>query len=416
MKKYFVKENFLVRPEYSLLTVFFNPGIFVYNHEEWRETKRFTMKALKSIGFGRTMLEPTIHLEIDYFLKCIGEKSKSGPFQMAQFTGPAASNVVSQLILGERYDYEHPTRKMFDKIFLRPIDKNDYRPVYLSPMGFVKWTKLLLKLPLPAVTFWRNFNEVVSQHIKNRVEEIRKNFNLNDEPSNYIECCLKEIDENKDNIDFKRKYFDDTHMIENCFAFFAAGSGTTQEYLEWWFVIMANFPEVQEKMRTEVDLIVGNAKASLSMKNLMPYTEAVLAEVHRFSSLVGLNAAHIAYEDSDFGPYFLPAGTQIILNLNEIHHDPDNFERPDDFLPERFLSEDGKKFIRSEKLMPYGYGKRTCAGEALAQAEIFLFTTSTLQKFIIKTPNKWNGKTFNGLCTRLPEDAANLIVQLREDK
>lgn len=414
VKKYFVKDNFIQRPDHFLLKVFFHPGILAFNHEEWKETKRFTMKALKSIGFGKKSLEPTLHREIEYFLKSIEEKSKSGPFRIASFAGPAAANVVSLLILGERYDYDDPVHDMLAKIFLRPHNEVDNRPTYFSPLGFMKWTKIFLKLNLPSIVFWKRFNQVCADHINKRVQEIRENFNVNDEPSNYIECFMKEMHENKDNPEFKKEYFDDTHIIENCFAFFAAGSGTSQEYIEWWFVLMANYPEIQEKMRAEVDSIVGNAKAQLSMRSLMPFTEAVNLEVHRFSSITGLNAPHISYEDSEFGPYFLPAGTQVIVNLNEIHHDPENFERPNDFWPERFIK-DGK-FVKSEKIVAFGYGKRSCAGETLAHTEIFLFTVSALQRFVISAPKKWDGKTYNGLFTRLPVDAENIILKVREDK
>lgn len=414
MKKFFVKDNFQSRPSHALVNVFANPGIIMYNGEEWRTTKRFTMKALKSLGFGRSVFEPQMHLEIDFFLKEIEKRSKLGTIKIAQLTGAAASNVVSLIVLGERYDYSSQTRKMFDDVFLRPMGENDLRPIYMSPLAFVKSARLLIHANISSIKFWKKWQSTSSEFIKKRAEKIKAIYDPKTEPRNYIECFFKEVDENKDNASFDMKYFDETHLLENCYAFFTAGSSTTQEYLEWWFMIMANYPQVQEKMRTEVDSIVGDEKATISMRNKMPYTEAVLAEVHRFSSLVGLNAPHIAQKDSQFGPYFLPAGTQIILNLNEIHHDPNNFYKPDQFIPERFISEDGKKFIRSDKLIPFGHGKRSCAGEALAQAEIFLFTTSTLKKFIIKSPTNWNGKTYNGLCTRLPEDATDIIAQRRQ--
>lgn len=176
---------------------------------------------------------------------------------------------------------------------------------------------------------------------------------------------------------------------------------------------MANYPKVQERMRAEIDAVVGQQKATLSMRNSMPYTESVLAEVHRFASLIGLNLQHVAAEDAEFGPYFLPAGTQVILNLNEIHHDPDNFEKPNEFIPERFLSAEGNKFIRSDKLMPFGHGKRSCAGQSLALAEIFLFTVSTLQKFVLKTSQKWNGQAYMNLVSRLPREPVKVIAELR---
>ena len=393
-----------------------NPGIIHYNGETWRALKRFTMKSLKSLGFGRSVFEPAMHREISYFLDCVDEERKQGPIKIARLTGPAASNVVTLIVAGERFNYDHPTRKKLDEMFLRPLDGPDERVDYLGPINFIESVKYLMKMPIPHPAFYKvkEFQTFNWNYIKSRVESVKSTFDWQkDEPKNYIECFIKEVKENKDNPEFDMKYFDEEYLIQNCYAFFVAGSATTQEYLEWWFLVMSQYPEVQERMRKEVDEVVGEREASLSDRNSMPFTEAVIHEVHRWASLIGVNLPHCLFEESEFGPYLLPAGTQIILNLDKIHHDPDNFAKPDEFLPERFLSADGKKFIRSEKVIPFGYGKRSCPGESLAQAEIFLFAVSTLQKFIIKPTKRFDGNTHTNVFSRIPITPVEIIAEPR---
>ena len=377
------------------------------------------MKSLKFIGFGKSAFEPEMHFEINYFLDAIDQHRKKGPIKIAQLTCPAASNVVTLILVGERLNYDHPTRQQLDQLFRRPLDGPDDLVDYLGPINFVETLKYFVKMPNPHPAFYKTKGFQVSNrnYIQNRVQVVKSTFDWRkDEPKNFVECFIKEVNENKDNPEFDMKYLEEEYLIQNCYSFFAAGSATTQEYLEWWFLAMSEYPEVQERMRGEVDEVIGDKKATLSDRKAMPFTEAVIQEVHRWAALLALNLPHCVLEETEFGPYLLPAGTQVIVNLDKIHHDSDNFAQPEDFRPERFISADGKKFIRSEKVIPFGYGKRSCPGESLAQAEIFLFTVSTLQRFIIKPTKKFDGKTYTSIFARWPKEPVEIIAEPRKLK
>lgn len=73
----------------------------------------------------------------------------------------------------------------------------------------------------------------------------------------------------------------------------------------------------------------------------------------------------------------------MITNVWGIHYDPKNFEDPETFLPDRFISADGK-FISSRRVIPFSIGERNCLGEQLARMEVFLYVASLVQKFYIK--------------------------------
>uniref|UniRef100_A0A8C1KX63 Uncharacterized protein n=1 Tax=Cyprinus carpio TaxID=7962 RepID=A0A8C1KX63_CYPCA len=76
--------------------------------------------------------------------------------------------------------------------------------------------------------------------------------------------------------------------------------------------------------------------------------------------------------------HFIPKNTIIIPNLYGAHHDPEVWDDPYSFKPERFL-EGGGGSLRA--LIPFGGGARLCLGEAIAKMEIFLFTAYLLQDF-----------------------------------
>ena len=65
-----------------------------------------------------------------------------------------------------------------------------------------------------------------------------------------------------------------------------------------------------------------------------------------------------------------------------VHNDPNVWEEPHQFNPQRFLDADGK-FIVSNQVIPFSLGARRCVGEQLARMEIFLLLVSIIQKFEI---------------------------------
>ncbi|CAG2102090.1 unnamed protein product [Medioppia subpectinata] len=84
----------------------------------------------------------------------------------------------------------------------------------------------------------------------------------------------------------------------------------------------------------------------------------------------------------------IPKDTHIIINMWANDNDPNVWENPSEFRPERHLSEDHKTFIRAEQLIPFSLGKRSCPGEGLAVVEVFLYLSSLLQKYDIKANHK----------------------------
>lgn len=116
----------------------------------------------------------------------------------------------------------------------------------------------------------------------------------------------------------------------------------------------------------------------------MPFTEALIAETLRFSSITPSGVQHKALRDITFRGYTIPKNTVITSNLYYIHHDPKVWGDPENFRPERFLSPDGKVFKKHEALMPFSTGRRQCIGESLARDSLFLFATNVFQRFWVK--------------------------------
>lgn len=113
--------------------------------------------------------------------------------------------------------------------------------------------------------------------------------------------------------------------------------------------------DVQQKVQAELDLQVPAGSVPRPSDRLkLPYTEAVLAEVHRFCSFVPFGVMHAAKEDTVLQTYDIPKGTWILPNIYFIHHDERHWEDPFVFKPERFLSAECPS---SENFLPFSIGE-----------------------------------------------------------
>ena len=151
---------------------------------------------------------------------------------------------------------------------------------------------------------------------------------------------------------------------------FQAGSETTVTYLNFLIVFMINFPSVQDKVQEELDRVVGRSRLpSLADGKRLPYTEAVIQEIHRMASITPFAIYHAPSEETTIAGYTFTKSDFIVPNLYEIHHDPRHFDDQGMFNPSRFIDEASGEFVPHPAVLPFGFGKRECLGKSLAKAE-----------------------------------------------
>ncbi|NXC47862.1 CP2J3 protein, partial [Penelope pileata] len=122
----------------------------------------------------------------------------------------------------------------------------------------------------------------------------------------------------------------------------------------------------------------------LEDRNNMPYTNAVIHEVQRKGNIVPFNVPRLTVKDTILAGFCVPKGTILMPNISSVMFDEKEWETPHSFNPEHFLK-DGQ-FWKREAFMPFSIGKRSCLGELLARAELFLFFTALLQTFTFQAP------------------------------
>ncbi|XP_040262288.1 cytochrome P450 2G1-like [Bufo bufo] len=222
-------------------------------------------------------------------------------------------------------------------------------------------------------TLLEELNDFVAERVKMNQETLDPQ-----NPRDYIDCFLMKMHEEKDNPDSE---FNMRNLILSLNNLFFAGGETVATTLKHGFLILLKYPDLQAKIYKEIDDVIGrDRQPNIDDRSKMPYTDAVIHEIQRFSDVIPMNAPHSATRDTIFRGYTIPKGTGVCALLCSVLEDPTYFATPDKFNPNHFLDSEGN-FKRNEAFAPFSFGKRLCLGEGLARMELFLFFTSILQNF-----------------------------------
>lgn len=138
----------------------------------------------------------------------------------------------------------------------------------------------------------------------------------------------------------------------------------------------------------------------------MPYTEATLREILRFETLAPSSVPHRAMRDTTLAGFQIPKDTIVQVGLFALHNDKEVWGDPENFRPERFLDDHGKVNLKKDFSLPFGAGKRLCAGETFARNTMFLCIAALLQNFNLKASNGVLPKLEDTSCGlgRMPRD------------
>ncbi|KAK7032180.1 hypothetical protein VNI00_013354 [Paramarasmius palmivorus] len=165
-----------------------------------------------------------------------------------------------------------------------------------------------------------------------------------------------------------------------------AGSDTTSSFLKYLIIALIAFPRVQRKAQEEIDRVVGHERIpTLQDIENLPYIRALIKEVIRIRPVVPL-VPHGTLADMEYRGFMIPKGTMIFVNTYGIYHNPEHFDNPETFDPERYvLHEYGiKEGVDPNTFrdnIAFGYGRRSCPGIHLAENSINLNTMNFIWAF-----------------------------------
>ena len=351
-------------------------GIFFNEGPLWQEHRRFAMRHLRDLGMGKSLLNSMISNEFALFAehlkKSVGQEIKANNLFIT-----AVLNIMWKMIASQRFDFDDPEREKLHHIvtgFSQILGPQNIMSLFPSARFIAPEASGFNKLELFRREACALLDSTIAEHQATLDPAA---------PRDYIDAFLIE----SQRPDAKQRGFDDNNLRTMCQDFFIAGSETTSTSMTWGMLMMVLHPDVQARVQAELDAVVGeNRLPSYEDHPRLPYTEAVLAEVWRFSSFVPLAVPHCSSGGSvQLAGYTIPRGATVLIHLHSAHHDADHWGDPDVFRPERFIGADGK-FRKDDFFVPFGVGKRACIGESMARAEFFTFLACLLHRFSVRLP------------------------------
>ncbi|XP_045035920.1 methyl farnesoate epoxidase isoform X4 [Daphnia magna] len=221
--------------------------------------------------------------------------------------------------------------------------------------------------------------EPIQKFIKETIEDHQQRNPSDDEAGDFIDVYLKEMKKQKD--ENPSTNFTEKQLISTIIDLFGAGAESTSGSIGFAIIHLVRDQQVQQKMQMELDQVCGEFFPTINHRSSLPYTEAVLMEAQRCSTIAPLTPPHYAIKDTKLQGYTIPQGSLVSLNLHAVFQDSKYWKDPEVFRPERHLNDDGSKVIKSDHFYPFGLGKRMCLGESLAKNTYFLFTAALIKKF-----------------------------------
>lgn len=170
----------------------------------------------------------------------------------------------------------------------------------------------------------------------------------------------------------------DKQLRDEVLTFLLAGHETTAIALSWTWHLLAQHPEVEQKLHAELDRVLVGRTPEFSDLQKLTYTEAVIKESMRLYP-PAWSLARTVISDVEIRGYRIPAGANIVMSQWIMHRDPRYFDGPEKFAPERWLNERPGKLPRFA-YFPFGGGPRQCIGAAFAQMETAILVATIARK------------------------------------
>jgi cytochrome P450 len=174
----------------------------------------------------------------------------------------------------------------------------------------------------------------------------------------------------------------DQQVRDEAMTLFLAGHETTSNALTWTWYVLSQHPDVERKLHAELDEVLGGVAPTVEDVQRLPYTEMVLTESMRlFPPAWAIGRRALA--DHGAGEYVIPARAVVIVSPYLVHRDPRWYEDPEEFVPERWTTEERAKRPRHAYL-PFGAGPRMCVGEPFARLEAVLVLATIARRWKLR--------------------------------
>jgi cytochrome P450 len=364
--------DFSSRPKAFSKSLYLNKkykGIGEHMYDDhFRRSHQVAIGIMKEFGYGKSVMEFRISQEINKVVEDV-KKFNGKAFYPEEIATSGFLNVILSILFNKTYhDMNDPELKRW--IELVKLFFTEYYD-FMAVDSF-EW---LMILPYYKKKLQENI-----EHKAELMEFIQKGMMGALANVSQGESFVSSYMNKEGNTDY-----DYQQLIYVLRDIVLGGTETISSSLQWFLVFMANNLDKQDKLQAEIDAVVGRREITLEDERNMPYTQAAVLEQQRRITIAALALPHCSMKDTTIRDFFVPENSNVIVNLYSAHMDPKVWPNPFEYIPERFIGEDGN-VVGKDRMVMFSMGKRTCFGEQLARQELFLSFATIAQQFRILPP------------------------------
>lgn len=369
---------------YNGLDMAFSP----YN-EYWKEMRKLC--TLHLLGPRQVQsFRPIREDEVSQMIERVSELAKTSEVaNMSEIILTLSSSIISRVAFGKRYGEEWFGRDKFDRFFTETeamfacFFVSDYFPL----LGWIdKITGLGGRLDKDFKDLDVFYQQLIDEHLNPDLRSSSKFAREED----IIDILLRL--KNDQNLSSSFDLTSD-HIKGVLMNIFIGGTDTNTSTIIWVMTALMQNPTAMKKAQEEIRNLVGK-KGKVDEDDLpnLPYLKAVVKEAMRLYPPSPLLIPRETLENCIIGDgihqYEIKSKTLVYVNFWAISRDPECWENPDEFLPERFLTGRNIDFRGQDfELIPFGAGRRGCPGISMGIATVELTLSNLLYTFDWELPD-----------------------------
>ncbi len=339
------------------LAKYIGHGILTSNGEHWRTHRRMVQPAFHKKKLTRLL--GIMLMAIQFELRRVEVNKVRDAFALM---GDLAFQVVA--------------KSLFSSVDIRN------QMARLKAITEANQQMLIKEMRQPYLKWWYQLNGEVEKHLKwskeargilhEIIEERRRSGNEKDD---LLDMLLQATYEDGSSMAADQ-------LIDEVLILFTAGHETTANVLSFTLFLLAKHPEIQEKVFREVSKVDLENDDLMDCLKELTYVKYCLEESMRLYPPVYV-IDRIAKEEDEFNGLLLPKGTLILMSVYELHRYAGFWEKPLEFVPERF-SGDNKEY--GDYYYPFGAGPRMCVGNNFAMYEMTFAIAELIKKYQVSSP------------------------------
>jgi len=323
---------------------------------------------------------PVREAEVGMLLKSILEHERQGKaVNLGELLNICTANVLGQIMLSKRvFDSQGAKASEFREMVVEQMKLSGMFIIgdYVPSLAWMDLQGVKTKMKKLHNRFDEFFTKMIKEHQTASVDAGRDNF-------------LSVLWALRNDADGKGGRLTETDIKGLLLTLFAVGTDTSASTVEWAMAELIRNPQMMKRCQEEIDSAVKGEQRTLKESDLqnLPYLQAVVKEILRLHPSVPLLVPRTAAEACEIEGYYIPKNARLLVNAWGMQRDPDLWERPLEFDPDRFVGNSVDMRGADFQFIPFGAGRRICAGMNMGIRMVQLMLASLLHSFDFSLPS-----------------------------